>query len=92
LTDPAFFDVVTNPDRFWTDTEVAEVVRGIRCPLHVAYGDLDRGSLVPVAEIDALASAGVDVSRTHFAGAGHAISPWFTAQSHADIRSFLARL
>ncbi|MFN0089295.1 MAG: alpha/beta fold hydrolase [Acidimicrobiales bacterium] len=42
-TDPAFFDVVTNPERFWTDDEVAEVVRGIRCPVHVSYGDIDQG-------------------------------------------------
>jgi pimeloyl-ACP methyl ester carboxylesterase len=91
-TDPAFFDVVTDPDGFWTTNDVADIVRAVRCPVHVAYGDLDRGSLVPVAEIDSLAAAGVDVSRTHFAGAGHAISPLFPAQSHADICSFLARL
>ena len=89
-TDPAFFDVVTAPAGLWTDADVAEVVRGIRCPVHVAYGDVDRGSLVPLAEIDALASAGVDVSRTHFAGAGHMISPLFPAESNADIRSFLS--
>jgi hypothetical protein len=62
-TDPAFFDVVTDP---------AE------------------GSLVPPARIDAL--AGVDVTRTHFPGAGHAISPFFPDQSARDIRAFLRRL
>ena len=88
-TDPAFFDVVTNPDRFWTDSEVAAVVQGLRCPVHIAYGDPGQGSLVPVAQIDALATAGVDVTRTYFPGAGHAISPMFPAQSHADVRSFV---
>ncbi len=91
-TDPAFFDVVTSPDRFWTDDEVAAVVRGLRCPVHIAYGDSGQGSLVPVAQIDALAAAGVDVSRTHFPGAGHAISPEFPAKSQADIRTFVERV
>lgn len=91
LTDPAYFDVVTDPDRFWTDDKVAEVIHGVRCPVHVAYGDIDQGSLVSTATLDALAAT-TDVSRTHFPGAGHAISPWFPAQSHTDIRSFLARI
>lgn len=91
-TDPAFFDVVTNPDTFWTDDDVSSVIRGLRCPVHVAYGDAGQGSLVPVAQIDALASAGVDVTRTHFPSAGHAISPNFPAQSHTDIRSFVERV
>lgn len=91
-TDPAFFDVVTNPDAFWTDGYVSSVVRDLRCPVHIAYGDPDQGSLVPVAHIDALANAGVDVTRTHFPGAGHAISPLFPVQSHADIRSFAERV
>jgi pimeloyl-ACP methyl ester carboxylesterase len=91
-TDHAFFDVVTNPDRFWTDHEVSSVLRGLRCPVHVAYGDPEQGSLVPGAQIDALANAGVDVTRTHFPGAGHAISPMFPVQSQTDIRSFVERV
>jgi pimeloyl-ACP methyl ester carboxylesterase len=91
-TDPAFFDVVTDPEAFWTDDEVSAVVRGLRCPVHIAYGDLEHGSLVPVAAIDALAGAGVHVTRSHFPGAGHAISPMFPAQSHADLRSFAERV
>jgi pimeloyl-ACP methyl ester carboxylesterase len=91
-TDHAFFDVVTNPDTFWTDDDVSSVVRGLRCPVHVAYGDVGQGSLVPVAQIDALANAGVDVTSTHFPGAGHAISPMFPVQSHADIRLFVERV
>jgi hypothetical protein len=49
-------------------------------------------SLVPVEQIDALATAGVDVTRTHFPGVGHAISPMFPVQSHTDIKSFVERL
>jgi pimeloyl-ACP methyl ester carboxylesterase len=90
-TDPAFFDVVTNPEAFWSDDDVASVVRDLRCPVHIAHGDPDQGSLVPVTQIDALSNAGVDLTRTHFAGAGHAISPMFPAHSHADIRSFVER-
>jgi len=92
LTDPAYFDVVASPDHYWTDDEVTAVVRGLHCPVHISYGDPDRGSLVPVAEIDALAAAGVDVTRTHFPGAGHVISPAFPALSHADIRAFVERV
>jgi pimeloyl-ACP methyl ester carboxylesterase len=75
-----------------TDDEVAAVVRGVRCPVHVAYGDAAAGSLVPVAEIDALAAAGMAVTRTHVPGAGHALSPLFPARCHADLRRFLARI
>jgi hypothetical protein len=32
------------------------------------------------------------VTRTHFPGAGHAISPMFPAQSYADIESFAERV
>ena len=88
-TDHAFFEVVTNPDRFWSDDDVSSVVSGVRCPVHIAYGDPDQGSLVPISQIDALANAGVQVTRTHFPGAGHAISPMFPVQSHTDIRSFV---
>lgn len=91
-TDPACFDVLTNPDRFWTDDEVAGVVRGLRCPVHIAYGDAAEGSLVPSAQIDALAAAGVDVTRTHFPRAGHAISPMFPAESQRDIEAFVERV
>jgi pimeloyl-ACP methyl ester carboxylesterase len=91
-TDHAFFDVVTNPDSFWTDNDVSSVVRGLRCPVHVAYGDAGQGSLVPVAQIDALGIAGVDVTSTHFPGAGHAISPMFPVHSHADIELFVKRV
>jgi pimeloyl-ACP methyl ester carboxylesterase len=91
-TDQAFFDVVTNPDAFWTGDDVSRIVRCLQCPVHIAYGDPDQGSLVPLAQIDALANAGVDVTRTHFPGAGHAISPMFPLQSYADIRSFVERV
>jgi pimeloyl-ACP methyl ester carboxylesterase len=91
-TDPSFFDVVTDPDRFWTDDDVSRVVRGLRCPVHVAYGDAGEGSLVPVGQIDALAHAGVEVTRTHFPGAGHAISPMYPAQSLVDIEAFVERV
>lgn len=91
-TDPAFFDVVTNPDRYWTDNQVTAVVRGIRCPVHIAYGDPPQGSLVPVAQIDALAATGLDVTRTHFPGAGHAISPEYPGKSQADVRAFVERV
>lgn len=91
-TDPAFFDVVTDPARFWTDEQVDAVTRGLRCPVHIAYGDAAQGSLVPPSRIDALTAAGVEVTRTYFPGAGHAISPFFPAQSHQDLRSFLGRL
>jgi pimeloyl-ACP methyl ester carboxylesterase len=91
-TDHAFFDVVTNPDSFWSDDEVSSVVSSVRCPVHIAYGDPDQGSLVRVAQIDDLANAGVDVTRTYFPGAGHAISPMFPLQSHTDIKSFVERV
>ncbi|MFN0089294.1 MAG: hypothetical protein ACKVWR_03345 [Acidimicrobiales bacterium] len=47
---------------------------------------------MPTEEIDALAAAGVEVTRTHFPGAGHAISPVFPVESYADVRAFLERL
>lgn len=90
-TDPGFFDVVTDPGRFWTDSQAATISTEIRCPVHVAYGDTGQGSLVTIEQIDALAAAGIDVTSTNFPGAGHAISPEFPGDSHIDIRQFVER-
>ena len=91
-TDPAYYDVVVDPNRFWSDDALRAVTEGIRCPVHVAYGDVAIGGAVPEHEIDALQLAGVAVTRTFFARAAHAISPWESRQFHADVLGFLERV
>ncbi|MFN0089120.1 MAG: alpha/beta fold hydrolase [Acidimicrobiales bacterium] len=91
-TDPLYFDTVVDPGKYWTEDDVAAVIAAVRCPVHIAYGDLNTGSLVPETEIDALVSAGMNVTRQHFPGASHVITPFNTRAVHEDLRRFLAQL
>ena len=46
-TDPAWYECVGDLRKFgWSDEEASAIPRGIRCPIHLAYGDTAMGGFV----------------------------------------------
>jgi pimeloyl-ACP methyl ester carboxylesterase len=91
-TDPAAYDMIGDPDDPLPLKEVRAIEAGIRCPVHVAYGDTGMGGIVTAEHIAGLQSAGMDVTATHYAGAGHVITSTHAREMLADIRTFLRRV
>ncbi|HMO95264.1 MAG TPA: alpha/beta hydrolase [Tepidiformaceae bacterium] len=64
----------------------------VTCPVHVAYGDPAAGGLVSADDVNELVAAGMNLTSTHFPGAGHSIQPTFARELVADLRAFLERV
>lgn len=64
----------------------------VQCPVHIAYGDPAVGGLVSEDDIRELLAAGMNLTSTHFPGAGHMIQPTFAREFVNDLRGFLARV
>jgi hypothetical protein len=91
-TDAAWYGTMGGTSFEWTD-EVCDAIPGkVSCPVHVAYGDAHAGSLVSTEDLNALSSAGVNLTATHFPGAGHGISFPFARAFIDDLKAFLGRL
>lgn len=90
-TRPGMFDDPLLQDS-WSEAEVAEVIAGLKCPVHIAYGDVDMGSTVLLEDLEGLRAAGVNITSTHFPGTGHAIFGNAPREYLADLRAFLSRL
>jgi pimeloyl-ACP methyl ester carboxylesterase len=91
-TDPAAYDMIGDPDDPLPLEEVRAIEAAVRCPVHVAYGDIAMGGIVTAEHIADLRRAGMDVTATHYAGAGHVITSTHAREILADIREFLGRV
>lgn len=91
-TDPVYYDTVVDPSRYWSVEQCASIVRSVSCPVHIAFGDIATGSLVPEHEIDALVAAGVNVTRQHYPRASHVITPFHAREIHMDVRRLIERV
>jgi pimeloyl-ACP methyl ester carboxylesterase len=65
---------------------------GVRCPVHLLYGDIAAGSVVNPEDIDELRRLGVELSVTHIPGAPHGIAMPFAREFIDDLKAFLAGL
>jgi len=90
-SDPKLYAVMTDPDDPWTPEEAEAIERAVRCPVHVARGDAAAGSIVTERHIEQLRDAGMDITSTHFPGAGHMIARANTPAMLRDFRAFLQR-
>lgn len=75
-----------------TAEDVSRILAGLVCPLHVAYGDTALGGLVQQDDLEAILSAGVDMTATHFPGTGHSIAGLAPHAYLEDLRAFLKRV
>jgi pimeloyl-ACP methyl ester carboxylesterase len=91
-TDPLAYNKMNAPGDALPLVEVRKIEQGIRCPVHVARGDVDAGGIVTAQHIEDLKAIGVDVTSTAFPGAGHIISSSQPNALLADLRAFLQRI
>lgn len=61
-----------------------------QCPLHVAYGDAELGSVVAAGEADRMVAAGRSATATHFPGHGHGIHQRSPQALAEDLNRFVA--
>lgn len=61
-----------------------------QCPLHVAYGDIEFGSVVAAGEVDRMIAASRSATATHFPGHGHGIHQRYPQPLAEDLGRFLA--
>jgi pimeloyl-ACP methyl ester carboxylesterase len=88
--DPSMFAMFE--DRPEYETDITTLLAELRCPVHVAYGNMKLGAIVAAEDITAFEAAGVPVTSTYYEGAGHMISPLFPREFLADLQAFLARV
>ncbi len=93
FTDPAFYRVIGGvEDWAWSD-EVAEALPSkIRCPVHLAHGNRQLGSLVPQQAVEALLAVIPTLTSTYFERGGHEIHGDVPREFIADLKSFLSRV
>lgn len=89
-SDPALYAAIGNPDNSWSPEEALAIERAVRCPVHVARGDAQAGSIVTEGHVDDLRNAGLHITSTHFPGAGH-MARAYTPAMIDDVRAFLQR-
>lgn len=73
-------------------TPPIEQLRRFSGPVHVAYGDLASGSMVPPGELDTMRTINPSLTATRFEGGGHLLHGQFPALFAADVASFIGRV
>ncbi len=72
-------------------TSLAEIVRGVSCPVRLVHGDPERGGIIsPQLAEDCVVAAAGAVSRVHVAGAGHNVRRDEPAAYLAAVRPWVA--
>jgi pimeloyl-ACP methyl ester carboxylesterase len=87
--DPALYNEVVAD---WTREQATEICQRLRCPVHLALGDVALGGIVTPTALEDFAATGVSFTSTEFAGAGHMISPAFGRAYINDLKAFLAKV
>ena len=70
----------------------AEQLARITCPLHLAHGDEESGSIVTASEREWLFAGHGDATSTRYAGAGHMLHAERQVDFAADLGAFLDRV
>ncbi len=73
-----------------SSTPATATLAATQCPLHVAYGDIELGSVVAAGEADRMIAASRSATATHFPGHGHGIHQRSPQALAEDLGRFLA--